>query len=103
MRSSTLSSVLRSALELQEPVRVSGLPNSACAYTVARYSQLIEKQNVVVICPDQEKASQFQADTQAFLSSMMGKETPVHLFPTWSLPPTVRLLLHSELDLTGLR
>lgn len=100
MQSSTLNSVLSSAAELQEPIRVSGVTPSARALITARYLHRSGQKNLIVLCPDLETASRFHSDLLCFLSLLGLSNIESQLFSTWEQSPytTVTPSLRTRFD-----
>jgi transcription-repair coupling factor (superfamily II helicase) len=86
MASSRIAAILRSILELPDPVRVSGAPPAARALALARWAAEAEGP-LVVFCPDDDSASELAADLEVLGESVLGRAIPVLHFPTWEQSP----------------
>src|SRR5687768_11933878 len=88
MPSSRIASILRSARELLEPIRVHGATPTARALIAARYAATSSSRSpIVVICPDDDAASDFIADLQALTERVEGVHLRSIHFPTWEQSP----------------
>ncbi len=92
MVSCNIDSLLRSITEQAAPTHILGTTASTRALIVARYSlvrtQQTEKQGpLVVLCPNDDIASEFCADLECLATTVEGKSLNVYHFPTWEQSP----------------
>jgi transcription-repair coupling factor (superfamily II helicase) len=85
-RSSRISLIIRSAQELSEPVHAHGATQASMALLVARYAY--ESPGVVVVlCPNDDVASEFAADLETLSALVDRNPLLVCHFPTWEQSP----------------
>ena len=85
-RSSRAALIIRSTRELAEPVRVTGATQAALALLVARY-RLRVRGHVVVLCPNDDAASEFASDLETLSALIDRNPLLVCHFPTWEQSP----------------
>lgn len=88
MQSSTIQMILRSSVELNESTRVTGASATARAFLMTSYIQAYHQQNqklthFVIICPNEDTASELVLNLKAFNLWIHQKEIQVFHFPTW--------------------
>ena len=107
--SSRTENILHSHRELSDPIRVHGATPPAQAWLTLKHAE--ENRTVVVICPDDDAASDFHADLVA-LSHLLPNEVAERIklihFPTWEqsayspIAPSIRTRLKRVQGLAAL-
>src|SRR5258708_2519581 len=84
MTSSGIEIIRRSIVELAEPIHVVGGTPSANALLVSR---VVEAGPLIVLCPNDDAASEFAADLESLSMALGGPPIAVCQFPTWEQSP----------------
>src|SRR5262245_30621102 len=85
--SSSSLSLMRSLRELDEPIRVSGLPRGAQALALGRWAEEGEGSPLLVFAPTGEAAQELADEIEALSESLLRRPLRVACYPGWDHSP----------------